>query len=185
METLVDSSCTGGTLGCVPMGRGIPAPTPPDIGWDVGALPPVPSACDRSHASQGRLMCVNQAAPHACPHRIKCGEGRLGRHSFKTLGCASCSAHLAATWQPGEGLGVVCSKGPRDVTRHPEAPWPLHNRLTFPPRGGGGRKATRPRGQVERLFPSTVRTPGPISPIIAPDTTSDRDPSRAVWRGAS
>jgi hypothetical protein len=41
METLVGSSHTGGALGSVLMGRGILAPTPPDTGWDVGALPPV------------------------------------------------------------------------------------------------------------------------------------------------
>lgn len=43
---------------------------------------------------------------------------------------------------------------------HPEVPWPLYDRLTSP-KGGGG---TRPRGKVERLFPSTVHVPGPISP---------------------
>lgn len=34
----VDSPCVGGVLGSVLTGRGIPAPTPPDTGRDVGAL---------------------------------------------------------------------------------------------------------------------------------------------------
>ena len=37
----MDSSCTKDALGSVLMGRGILAPTPPNTGWDVGALPSV------------------------------------------------------------------------------------------------------------------------------------------------
>nr|BAD01212.1 hypothetical protein [Oryza sativa Japonica Group] len=64
-----------------------------DTKRDMEALPLVPSACSRSQAGQDRLTCINRAAPHARPCRIKCGEGRLRRRAFKTLDSASCSAH--------------------------------------------------------------------------------------------
>lgn len=144
LVTFVDSY-RGGTLGGMPMGRGLTAPTPLDTERGMGALSPVLSACDQSQTCQGRLTCVNRAAPLACPRRIKCGEGRLGRYSFKTLGSASCFAHLAATRRPDKGLGAARSKAPRGETGHPEAPWPLYDRLTSPK---GGRGETRPRGHV-------------------------------------
>uniref|UniRef100_A0A0E0GXA4 Uncharacterized protein n=1 Tax=Oryza nivara TaxID=4536 RepID=A0A0E0GXA4_ORYNI len=52
------------------MGRGIPAPMPPDTGRDVGALPPVPSACDRSQPGQSRLTHFNRlgVARLSMPH---------------------------------------------------------------------------------------------------------------------
>nr|AAU89227.1 hypothetical protein [Oryza sativa Japonica Group]ABF96537.1 hypothetical protein LOC_Os03g29420 [Oryza sativa Japonica Group] len=40
-------SYRNGTLGGLPMGRGLPAPTSPDTGRGVGALLPVSYACDR------------------------------------------------------------------------------------------------------------------------------------------
>jgi hypothetical protein len=122
METLVDSPCTGGALGSVPMGRGISTPTPPDIGRDVGALSLVLSACDRSQTGQGRLTCVNWAAPHVCPRHIKCGKRWLGRRAFKTLDGTACSVHSLRHVVAGEGLEAVCLMGPRGVTWRPEAP---------------------------------------------------------------
>uniref|UniRef100_A0A0D3GMW2 Uncharacterized protein n=1 Tax=Oryza barthii TaxID=65489 RepID=A0A0D3GMW2_9ORYZ len=62
------------------MGRGIPAPTPPDKKRGVGALPPVLSihrrVIDRSRT--GCLAHVYQWAAHGLPHRIKCDGGGWG-----------------------------------------------------------------------------------------------------------
>nr|BAD53741.1 hypothetical protein [Oryza sativa Japonica Group]BAD53822.1 hypothetical protein [Oryza sativa Japonica Group] len=142
------------------MGRGISTPTPPDTGWDVGALSLVLSACDLSQTGQGRLTCVNRAAPHVCPHHIKCGKRWLGRRAFKTLDGTACSVHSLRHVVAGEGLEAVCLTGPRGVTWRPEAPWPPHNHLTSP-RGGGekaGRTATWLDGKVIPLYHAYPRT---------------------------
>lgn len=56
------------------MGRGIPAPTPPDTKWDMGALLPIPSVHRRVtvRSRNGRLAHVHQWAVHDLPRRIKC-----------------------------------------------------------------------------------------------------------------
>lgn len=56
------------------IGRGIPAPTPPNTKWDVGALPPIPSVHRRVtvRSRNGRLAHVHQWAVHDLPRRIKC-----------------------------------------------------------------------------------------------------------------
>jgi len=195
METFVDS-CTGGTLGYVPMGRGIPAPTPPDRGRNVGALPPVPYACDRSQTGQARLTHVNRAAPHVRPRHINFGGGQLGRYSFKALGSASPSAHSTATWQPSERLGAACSKGLRGATGHPEVPWPLHDRSFSPEVGRGEGQAARPRGQSRASpcppflpcrFTHRRRSPAALRPplAVAPSLTVDAAAFTIPWAIAS
>uniref|UniRef100_A0A0E0BVD1 Uncharacterized protein n=1 Tax=Oryza glumipatula TaxID=40148 RepID=A0A0E0BVD1_9ORYZ len=62
------------------MGRGIPAPTPPDTKQDVGALLPVPSIRRRvtDRSKSGHRVHVYQRAAHNLPRRIKCAGGGWG-----------------------------------------------------------------------------------------------------------
>uniref|UniRef100_A0A0E0E249 DUF1263 domain-containing protein n=1 Tax=Oryza meridionalis TaxID=40149 RepID=A0A0E0E249_9ORYZ len=102
-----DSPRAGRAPANVLMGRGIAAPTPPDRGRDVGALPSIPSSL---------------TMPHACSHRIKCGAGRLGRYALKGGAASPVPPALPTTWWPGEGLGMAHAEGPWVTTWHLESP---------------------------------------------------------------
>ncbi|BAD69090.1 hypothetical protein [Oryza sativa Japonica Group] len=58
---------------------------------------------------------------------------------------------------------------------HPEATWPRQCYLTASPERAGESQAAQPHGQTGRWLPSTLRTPGPISPTVAPGTAYDCD----------
>jgi hypothetical protein len=130
METFGGPSHVEGAPDDALMGRGIPAPTPPRTGRNVGAPPPVLSdvTSDRPVTIRSCAIDVNQSG---CAARPPCGEGRLGRCVLMAWVFAPLAP--SATWRLGEGLGVRQREGPRGVAWHPEALWlPLRR-----PRCGG------------------------------------------------
>lgn len=128
------------------IGRGIPAPTPPNTKWDVGALPPIPSVHRRVtvRSRNGRLAHVHQWAVHDLPRRIKCDRdgwsapiNAFGRRRSRLLKPPRGVQAKAS----GGGGGGFSPSGPRGTTRYPEPPggwaatfWPNAS----PPEGGFG-----------------------------------------------
>uniref|UniRef100_A0A0E0B405 Uncharacterized protein n=1 Tax=Oryza glumipatula TaxID=40148 RepID=A0A0E0B405_9ORYZ len=93
------------------MGRGIPVPTPPDTGRDVGALYPSHPLVDGHspvRATDARLIAGRRTTSHAA---LNAARGR-----------APISAHSTATWQPSEGLGVAQPLEPEGCNGTPRGP---------------------------------------------------------------
>nr|BAC21590.1 hypothetical protein [Oryza sativa Japonica Group] len=114
------------------MGRDIPAPTPSDMKWDVGVLPPVPSIHRRvtDQSKSGRPAHVHQWAAHDLPRCIKCDWGGWSA-AHKCAWWTALSPAQVPTWLPRGGraraLGAVQPLGPEGYDKVPQAP-----------RGGGG-----------------------------------------------
>jgi hypothetical protein len=129
------------------MGRGIPAPTPSDMKWDVGVLPPVPSidrVTDRSKS--GRPAHVHQWAAHDLPLCIKCDWGGWSA-AHKCAWWTALSPAQVPTWLPHGGRA-----------RASGAVQPLG-----PPVGGGGGGGGRPLLGRTRVLPRGVGPPGRVA----------------------